>query len=169
MKDVIDLGDSTKFNIDDVYYKKFCNQTAKDESRSERVVFTTDWQRFLWAFIIGISEGKRTPLENKTKNPPFGTEVFRNRSKILKLMIGLVLQEMYRNNPDQLKTDFELATEKNENIGKSIRVAIEEYANTGFSIMAYNRPPVYIESIEDIVDDIVGEDGWSRKASPVSD
>ena len=108
-RDAIDLGESTKFNMDDEWYNKFCNQVERDDKRSERVVFSTDWQRFLWAFILGIFVGKRTPIQNKTKNPPFGAEVFKNRGKILKLMIGLALQEMYKREPQKLKADYEKA------------------------------------------------------------
>lgn len=163
MKDIIDLGDSYKFNIEDEWYKKFCNQVAKEETRGTRAVFSFDWQRFLWAFILGIYVEKRTPLQNKTKNPPFGTEVFKNRSRILKIMIGLTIQETYKDNPDQLKTDFEEISSKNENMGKQIRLAIEEYANTGFAIIDQrNREkPGYIENIENIVEDILSDKAWT--------
>lgn len=163
MKDIIDLGDSYKFNIEDEWYKKFCNQVAKEETRGTRAVFSFDWQRFLWAFILGIYVEKRTPLQNKTKNPPFGTEVFKNRSRILKIMIGLTIQETYKDNPDQLKTDFEEISAKNENMGKQIRIAIEEYANTGFAIIDQrNREkPGYIENIENVVDDILSDKKWT--------
>lgn len=161
MRDVIDLGDSTKFNMEDEWYEKFCNQVAKEEKQSERTVFSYDWQRFLWAFILGIFEGKRTTIQKKTKNPPFGTEVFKNRNKILKLMIGLTLQEMYKDDPSELKNDFESASEKDENLGKKIRVAIEEYANTGFSIMDLRsrETPGYIENLEAIIEDIKSDRG----------
>lgn len=163
MKDIIDLGDSYKFNIEDEWYKKFCNQVAKEETRGTRAVFSFDWQRFLWAFILGIYVEKRTPLQNKTKNPPFGTEVFKNRSRILKIMIALTIQETYKNDPDKLKSDFEEISSKNENMGKQIRLAIEEYANTGFAIIDQrNRErPGYIENIENIVDDILSDKAWS--------
>jgi len=162
MKDIIDLGDSYKFNIEDEWYKKFCNQVAKEETRGSRAVFSFDWQRFLWAFILGIYVEKRTSLQNKTKNPPFGTEVFKNRSRILKIMIGLTIQETYKDNPDQLKTDFEEISSKNENMGKQIRLAIEEYANTGFAIIDQrNREkPGYIENIETVVEDILSDKAW---------
>lgn len=164
MRDIIDLGESYKFNWEDEWYKKFGNQVANAINRTaDRNVFKTDWQRFVWAFILGIFVEKRTPLQNRTKNPPFGTEVFKNRNKILKLMIGLTLQELYGETPDQLKNDFEEASENNENLGKRIRIAIEEYANTGFSIIdRRNREkPGYIESIEDVVADILSDRTWS--------
>lgn len=163
LRDVIDLGESTKFNIEDVYYKKFLNQVEKGENRSSRAVFAFDWQRFLWAFILGIYVGKRTPLESKTKTPPFGTEVFKNRSKILRLMIGLTLQEKYGDNPDQLKKDFEAVSQKGENLGKEIRTEIEEYANTGFSILdrRSKEKPGYIEDIELVVQDILSDKEWT--------
>ena len=34
LTDAINLGESTKFNIEDEYYKMFCNQGEKGESRS---------------------------------------------------------------------------------------------------------------------------------------
>lgn len=163
-KDIIDLGESTKFNIDDVYYQKFCNKTEKGELlSSSRAVFRLDWQRFLWAFILGIHVGKKTPLENKTKKPPFGTEVFKNRNKIIKLFIALTLQEEYKDNPDKLKQDFESASKNNENFGKIILKAIEEYANTGFSIMDRRgkEKPGYIENLEYIVEDILSDKSWT--------
>jgi len=162
MRDIIDLGESYKFNWEDEWYKKFGNQVANAINRTtDRDVFKTDWQRFVWAFILGIFVEKRTTLQNKTKNPPFGIEVFKNRSKILKLMIGLTLQELYGKNTDQLKKDFEEATERNENIGKQIRIAIEEYANTGFAIINQRgrESPDYIENIEYVVKDILSDKG----------
>lgn len=162
MKDIIDLGESYKFNIEDEWYKKFCNQVEKEETRGSRAVFSFDWQRFLWAFILGIFVEKRTPLQNKTKNPPFGTEVFKNRNRILKIMIALTIQETYKEQPDKLKSDFEEVSQKGENLGKQIRVAIEEYANTGFAIMD-NRTrelPGYIENIEYVVEDILSDKTW---------
>lgn len=165
MKDVIDLGESTKFEIEDEWYNKFCNQVKNEgtDARSKRLVFVTDWQRFLWAFILGIFVGEKTPLRNKTKHPPFGTEVFKNKNKILKTMIALTLQELYKNNPDQLKTDFEKASENGENLGKKIKSAIEEYANTGFSILDRRgrEKPGYIENLEYVVEDILSDKTWS--------
>ena len=77
MEEIIDVGTS-KFNIQDEWYKKFCNKHEKEETlKNSRSVFVFDWERFLWAFILGISVEKRTPLTEKTKNPPFGREVFK--------------------------------------------------------------------------------------------
>lgn len=161
--EIIDIG-STKFNIEDEWYNKFCKKYEKDETtKNSRAVFQFDWQRFLWAFILGITVEKRTPLQNKTKNPPFGKEVFNNKQKILKTMIALTLEEIYKDNPDQLKADFEKASENNENLGKKIKVAIEEYANTGFSILDRRgkEKPGYIENLEYVVEDILSEKTWS--------
>ncbi len=163
MKDIIDLGESTKFNIEDEWYKKFCNQVVKSETRGSRAVFSFDWQRFLWAFILGINVEKRTPIQNKTKNPPFGTEVFKNRNRILKIMIALTLQELYKDDPDKLKTDFEEVSTKGENLGKQIKIAIEEYANTGFSIMDLRSKdrPGYIDNLEYVIEDILSDKKWT--------
>lgn len=163
MEEIIDIGTS-KFNIDDEWYNEFCNKYEKDETtKNARAVFRFDWQRFLWAFILGISVEKRTPLSQKTKNPPFGKEVFNGCSKILKTMIALTLQELYKDNPDELKKDFETATENGENLGRKIKVAIEEYANTGFSILDRRgrEKPGYIEKLEYVVEDILSDKTWS--------
>lgn len=163
MEEIIDIGTS-KFNIDDEWYNKFCNKYEKDETtKNSRAVFQFDWQRFLWAFILGISVEKRTALIQKTKNPPFGKEVFNGRGKILSTMIALTLQELYKDNPDRLKSDFEKASENNENFGRVIKTAIEEYANTGFSIIDRRgkEKPGYIENIEYVVDDIRSDKTWS--------
>ena len=90
-------------------------------------------------------------------------EVFKSRSKILRLMIGLTLQETYGDAPDQLKKDFERLSQKGENLGKDIRVAIEEYANTGFSILDRRgkEKPGYIEDIELVVQDILSDKAWA--------
>lgn len=163
MEEIIDIGTS-KLNIDDEWYNKFCNKYEKDETtKNSRAVFRFDWQRFLWAFILGISAEKRTPLTQKTKNPPFGKEVFNGCSKILKTMIALTLQELYKDNPDELKKDFEVATENGENLGRKIKVAIEEYANTGFSILDRRgrEKPGYIENLDYVVKDILSDKTWS--------
>ena len=78
-------------------------------------------------------------------------------------MIALTLQELYKDNPDELKKDFETATENGENLGRKIKVAIEEYANTGFSILDRRRRerPDYIENLEYVVDDILSDKTWS--------
>lgn len=163
MEEIIDFR-STKFNIEEEWYNKFCNKYEKDETKkSSRAVFQYDWQRFLWAFILGISVEKRTQLVNKTKNPPFEKEVFNGRGKILDTMIALTLQELYKDDPDRLKADFEKASENNENFGRSIKTAIEEYANTGFSIIDRRgkEKPGYIENIEYVVEDILSSKTWS--------
>lgn len=162
MEEIIDIGTS-KFNIDDEWYNKFCNKFLNAETtKASRAVFQFDWQRFLWAFILGILVEKRTPLNQKTKNPPFGKEVFNGRSKILKTMIALTLQELYKDNPDGLKKDFEHVTENGENLGRKIKVAIEEYANTGFSILDRRgkEKPGYIENLEYVVEDILSDKTW---------
>ena len=77
-------------------------------------------------------------------------------------MIGLTLQETYGNGLDQLKKDFERLSQKGENLGKDIRVAIEEYANTGFLILDRRgkEKPGYIEDIELVVQDVLSDKAW---------
>ncbi len=159
--DPINIPETTKIRIRDDFYVKFCNQVEKGENRSEREVFTTDWQRFLWAFILGINEGKRTPFKKGEKiHTPFGFDVFKNKQKMLRLIIGLTLQELYKNNVDKLKEDFETAEIEGKNLGNEIKIAMEEFANTGFAIMMYKTSiiPGYIENMEEIVADILEKD-----------
>ena len=156
--DSIHISETTKIRIRDDFYLKFCNQTEKGENRSEREVFTTDWQRFLWAFILGINEGKRTPFKKGDKtHTPFGFDVFKNKQKMLRLIIGLTLQELYKDNTKKLKDDFEAAEIEGRNLGNDIKVAMEEFANTGFAIMMFKTStiPGYIENMEEIVADIL--------------
>lgn len=163
----ISIPETTKLKIADEYYFKFFNQTANGDvedgpanakNRSSRAVFEKDWQRFLWAFILGINDGSRTKLPSSSHcKTPFGFDVFKNRQKMLKVIFGLCLQEQYKNNPSQLKDDFEASTANGDNLGTSIRVAIEEYANTGFAIMKFrdNEVSGYIENMDEIVSDIL--------------
>ena len=156
--DPIHIPETTKIRIREDFYLKFCNQVEKGENRSEREVFTTDWQRFLGAFILGIHEGKRTPYKKSDKtHTPFGFDVFKNKQKMLRLIIGLTLQELYKDTPKKLKEDFETAELEGRNLGTDIKVAMEEFANTGFAKMMYKTStiPGYIESMEDIVSDIL--------------
>lgn len=73
------------------------------------------------------------------------------------------MQEMYKDNPDQLKTDFENASKNGENLGKGIKTAIEEYANTRFSILDRHgrEKPGYIKNIEYVVEDILSDKTWT--------
>lgn len=165
-QDIIYIPETTKIRIEEKYYLKFCNQTEKNERRSDRAVFTTDWQRFLWAFILGLNAGQRTPfLKGEKTFTPFGFDVFKNQNKILNLIIALCLQEMYKDNPSKLKDDFEkLSTEvdargKQGNLGASVKLAMEEYANAGFAIISYQTEniPGYIENMDEIVRHILSD------------
>ena len=159
--DPIYIPETTKVRIRDDFYLKFCNQVEKGENRSEREVFTTDWQRFLWAFILGIHEGKRTPFKKGEKtHTPFGFDVFKNKQKMLRLIIGLTIQELYKDNCSKLKEDFEVAETEGRNLGNDIKIAMEEFANTGFAKMMYKTStiPGYIENMEEIVADILDKE-----------
>ena len=109
-----------------------------------------------------LTKGKVKKVYTKTLSK-FGKEVFDKRQNILKTMIGLTLQELYKDNPDQLKTDIEQASEKGENLGRKIKLAIEEYANTGFSILDHRskEKPGYIENIEYVIEDILSDKTWN--------
>lgn len=161
------IPETTKIRIADEYYKRFMNQTAIGEAegnvsniknRRSRAVFETDWQRFLWAFILGLDNGERTKLPSpKDCRTPFGFDVFKNHKKMLDVIFALCIQEKYKKNPTKLKDDFELAEKNNENLGAEIRIAMEEYANTGFAIISHRNSevPGYIENIDEIVSDIL--------------
>ena len=56
-----------------------------------------------------------------------------NKQKMLRLIIGLTLQEIYKDNTNKLKEDFEKARIEGKNLGTDIKLAMEEYANTGFA------------------------------------
>ena len=73
-----------------------------------------------------------------------------------------MLQETYKDNPAQLKQDYEEAEKNGENLGKKIRTAIEEYANTGFAVIDQRsrEQPGYIENIEYVIADILSDRGW---------
>ena len=57
----------------------------------------------------------------------------------------------------EYKEDFEKAVNEGKNLGTEIKLAMEEFANTGFAIMMYKTStiPGYIESMEEIVADIL--------------
>lgn len=146
----IDLG-NLPINVSVDNYNKYFNQQEKQESKTNRVVFQYDYQRFIWAFVLGIKKGIRTPLDKKKSS--FKWQVIPSDSR--SLLMGLVLQELYKDNPDQIKVDLKNATDNSFN--DQIRQAIEEYANTGFDEITvktiYN--PTYIEDFEAVVEDIL--------------
>jgi hypothetical protein len=159
--EAISISETTKIRISEEYYLRFCNQTEKNENRAERAVFETDWKRFMWAFVLGINAEKRTPIKKGEKTySPFGFDVFKNHYKMFQLVIALCLQEMYKDDPSKLKKDYEKASQNKENLGTNIRIAMEEYANTGFALMRYKADtiPGYIENIDEIVRDILSDE-----------
>ena len=63
---IIDLG-SLSINVTKENYDLFFNQQAKQETKKNRAVFKTDYQRFIWAFVLGIKTGKSPKKRNKAQ------------------------------------------------------------------------------------------------------
>lgn len=149
----INLG-SLPINVTEEVYLKFFNQKASGESRTNRAVFVNDFQRFAWAFVLGINEGKRREL-GKGKRSSFKWSNIPNDMK--PMMIALTLQELYKNKSSSLKNDLNNMSEDNFNI--MLRNAIEEYANEGFYIIQVKQlsDSEYIESFDLIVNDILSD------------
>jgi len=120
---------NVSINVQEDLYQLFFDQQAKNVKKSEKPVFVYDYQTFLWAFIEGIQAGICTPLEGKKKSP-FKWEVIDRRQHISKKMFALVLVALYQDSPDAMKEDY-----FNETLSEKLRIAIEEFANTGLQIM----------------------------------
>lgn len=155
--DVITISPTVGIRISADYYNTFMAQQAKGENKKDaRDVFIYDYQRFVWAFILGIKSGERKPLLGKTESA-FKWQIINNRTEIARLIIGLCLQEKYGDNPKALKEDFEKQSKGELNLGEDIRTMVEEYANKGFEIIM-NKTALnltYIEDFETIVKDIL--------------
>jgi len=147
----IDLGNVPIF-VTREHYELFFNQQAKQETKSNRAVFKTDYQRFIWAFVLGLKAGKRIELD-KQKESSFKWQYIPADSR--SLLMGLTIQELYKDSPEALKQDLEV--KGSEGLSLAIRKAIEEYANAGFYEIRkktiYNE--FYIEDFEAIVEDIL--------------
>lgn len=141
-------------------YLAFMNQKKSAEGRSGRAVFKFDYQRFAWAFVLGISEGKRKKIDGK-KISPFKWQVIPEDMK--SMIIALTLQEVYISKPGNLKSDLNSMSE--DNFNSMLRTAIEEYANEGFNILQHKEldEPGYIENFDLVVQDIL-EDFINQQA-----
>lgn len=148
---IIDLG-SLSINVTREHYELFFNQQAKQETKKNRAVFKTDYQRFIWAFVLGIKSGKRVELD-KQKESSFKWSNIPADSR--SLIMGLTIQELYKDNPKKLKEDLE--SKGSDGLSAYIRKCIEEYANAGFYEIRkktiYNE--FYIEDFEAVVTDIL--------------
>ena len=147
----IDLG-NPPINVSEDNYKIFFNQQAKQETTKNRVVFKTDYQRFIWAFVLGIRNGERLPLVGK-KASSFKWQVIPQDSRTM--ILGLTIQELYKDNPTAIKEDIEKS--EGNSFNDSIRHAIEEYANAGFVEIRKKQitNPAYIENFDDVIEDIL--------------
>lgn len=158
MSNEINLGNLPIYVSEDAYLE-FMNQKKSGDGRSGRAVFKYDYQRFAWAFVLGINEGKRKKIDGK-KYSPFKWQVIPEDMK--SMIIALTLQEVYKAKPEKLKTDLNSMSE--ESFNTSLRTAIEEYANEGFTILQHKEldDPGYIEDFEAVVTDIL-EDFINQK------
>ena len=152
--DLLDIKDTVGIRIDKQYYDFFLNKTARG-GEAERSLFKTDYQRFLWAFILGLKAGKRKTL-GKNPSSAFKWAVVKHQGDISKMIIGLVVQELYKDNIDALKNEFENAQGSGDTFSEKLRIAVEEYANAGFEIMLEKTMlcPDYIENVDEIIKDI---------------
>lgn len=152
---ILDIKPTVGIRIAKEYYDFFFNQQLKG-GKSERVLFKHDYQRFLWAFILGVKSEKRLPLSSHTESP-FKWEIIQRRPNISQLMIGLVIQEMYKDCPEKLRENFENAENTDDSFSDELRTAVEEYANQGFEILKQKSflNPGYIEDVQSIVADIL--------------
>ena len=151
MNNEINLG-NLSINVSEEAYYAFMNQKKSADGRASRAVFKYDYQRFAWAFVLGISEGKRKEL-GKKKFSPFKWNIVPDEMKTM--LIALTIQEMYRDKPEGLKIDLNNLSE--EKFNAQLRTAIEEYANAGFSIMQHKDldDRGYIDNFESVVQDIL--------------
>lgn len=152
---ILDIKPTVGIRIEKKHYDFFFNQQLKG-GKSERVLFKMDYQRFLWAFILGIKSGERLPLSSPTESA-FKWEIIQRRNNMSQLMVGLVIQEKYKDNPEQLREDFENAESSETSFSDELRVAVEEYANKGFEILTQKSilDPGYIENVQSVVNDIL--------------
>lgn len=146
--------------IKEEYYLSFFNQQQRAIQKKERQVFSYDYQIFLWAFILGYSEKKQSPIEGKT-NSAFKWEIIERRTPVSKKILGLTLMALYENNPEGIKEDYQNRSDQNPNesvLSSNLRNAIEEYANTGFEIIAKKEfeSPGYLNDGMLIIQDILG-------------
>ena len=149
----IDLGSLPVYVSEEAYFT-FMNQKQSGEGKASRAVFKYDYQRFAWAFVLGISEGKRKEIDGK-KESSFKWQVFPDDMKIM--IIALALQERYKDNPSDFKADLD---SMGEGFNQELKKTIEEYANAGFHILLHKTldDPGYIEDFEAVIKDIMSDD-----------
>lgn len=152
---ILDIKPTVGIRIQKDHFDFFFQQQLKG-GKNERVLFKMDYQRFLWAFILGIKAGERVPLTSKTESA-FKWEIIQRRPNMAQLMIGLVIQEKYKDCPEKLREDFENAQSGDNPFSDELRIAVEEYANKGFEILTQKMliDNGYIENVQSVVNDIL--------------
>lgn len=154
------ISGNPNIRIYEDYYLNFFNQQKKQIKRKDRLVFTNDYQIFLWAFLLGYESKVRTPLEGKT-NSAFKWEIIEKRFHLSRKIIGLLVLNLYEKDPSKIKSDYQEIVNESTNeskLSQELRFAFEEFANTGFEIIArkeFNEPG-YLHDGLAITQDILG-------------
>ena len=153
MKYEIDFGNSPIY-VSEEAYLTFMNWKESGEGKASRAVFKYDSQRFVWAFVLGISAGKTREIEGKKESSTKWSEFPRDMQT---MMIALALQERYKDNPNEFKADLD---SMGEDFNQELKKTIEEYANEGFNILQHKTldDPGYIDDFEAVVRDILSDD-----------
>lgn len=154
------ISGNPSIRICEDYYQNFFNQQKKQTKRKERLVFANDYQIYLWAFLLGYESKVRTPLEGKT-NYAFKWDIIEKRFNLSRKIIGLLVLFLYENDPSRIKSDYQEIKNENTNeskLSQELRIAFEEFANTGFDIIAQKEfsEPGYIHNGLAITQDILG-------------
>ncbi len=157
-KSIFIIGNPS-IRVQERYYQEFFNQKNTLESRSERLVFKFDYQRFLYAFVLGIKQNAKTPLKGHTE-VSFKWEVIEHKKDLADKILGLCILNEYEGEPKKLKDDYlnSLETDDKDNtLAQNLRLAIEEYANTGFGILFDKKManPAYMDDASLICLDII--------------
>ena len=155
------ISGNPTIRICDDYYQSFFDQQKKQTQRKDRLVFAHDYQIYLWAFLLGYESKIRTPLEGKTQYA-FKWDIIEKRFHLSRKIIGLLLMSLYKDNPTQIKNDYQEIISENTNeskLSQELRTAFEEFANTGLEIIARKElnEPGYLHDGLSITQDILGK------------
>ncbi len=147
------IDDNALMNIDEDYYLRLFNgrlcPSQKDaEGRRQRkeFPFQTMWELFVYAFVLGIKDGRRKPIQ-KVHKPFRWINIASVHQKNLLLLVSAQ------------HDSFEFLKD-----GDNVKMAIEEYANCGLSLINQdikNNPSAY-SSLEDLTDRIISDVPYKR-------